>query len=448
MGCHWRLIEALLGGSEAMRKMGETYLPRQPKEEIDDWQYRLDTATLYPAFERTVEILAGKPFSKQLAIGDNVPARMRPWLDLVDMRRSLHVFSATVMEDAIAYGFAGILVDYPRAGNIKTQAEEKAAGVRPYFVHIRGKNILGWRSEVINGREELTQLRLLEVVEEEDGPYGTTTIEQVRLLEPGKWEIWRQSTDRRKKWILHEAGTTTLDKIPFVPVYGKFVGFMQGRPPLLALAEQNKDHWRESSDQRDSVRFARKRLLVFIGLDEASEIIASSSYGVKLPPQSDAKILQGSAESVEIGRKEIDTIEEQMRQSGAEMLVIRPGKITATQTHSEDQGNLCALQRIALDLEDSLDTALQFMADWVGEKQGGNVTVYKEFGQTSMDAAAAELLLKTNQAGKLSDELLFAEYQRRGILSPDVTYADEKDRLDAQGPAPGTMMDPAANAQR
>jgi hypothetical protein len=445
MGCHWRLIEALLGGSEAMRKMGEAYLPRQPKEEVDDWQYRLDTATLYPAFERTVEILAGKPFSKQLTIGDNVPGRMVPWLDLVDMRRSMHVFAATVMEDAIAFGLAGILVDYPRAGNIKTQAEEKAAGVRPYFVHIRGKNILGWRSEVRNGREELTQLRLLEVVEEEDGPYGTSTVEQVRLLEPGKWEIWRQASDRRKKWVLHEQGTTTLDKIPFVPVYGKFVSFMQGRPPLLALAEQNKDHWRESSDQRDSVRFARKRLLVFTGLDETSPIIASSSYGVKLPLNADAKILQGSAESVSIGRDEINTIEEQMRQSGAEMLVIRPGKITATQTHSEDQGNLCALQRIALDLEDSLDTALQFMADWVGEKSGGNVTVYKEFGQTSMDAAAAELLLKTNQAGKLSDELLFAEYQRRGIVSPDVKYADEKDRIDAQGPAPGEMTDPPSD---
>lgn len=446
MSCHWQLIDALLGGSEAMRRAGEAYLPRQPKEETDDWQYRLDTATLYPAFERTVEILAGKPFSKQITIGDNVPARMRPWLELVDLRRHLHVFGASVMEDALAYGLAGILVDYPKTEGIKTRADEAKTGVRPYFVHIRAKNILGWRSEVRNGREELTQLRLLEVVEEEDGPYGTSKIEQVRLLEPGKWEIWRQATDRRRKWVLHESGTTTLNKIPFVPVYGKFVDFMQGRPPLLALAEQNKDHWRESSDQRDSVRFARKRLLVFIGLDDTSEVVASSSYGVKLPTNADAKILQGSAESVEIGRKEIDTIEEQMRQSGAEMLVIRPGKITATQTASEDSGNLCALQRIALDLEDGLDMALQYMAEWVGEPSGGNVTVFKDFGAATLAAADAELLLKTNQAGKLSDETLLGEYQRRGILSPEVKFADERERIDAQGPAPGTMTEPALNA--
>lgn len=445
MAADWPLIAALLGGSAAMRRMGKTYLPQQPREDDEDWQYRLETATLYPAFERTVDILSGKPFSKQLAIGDNVPARIRQWLPLVDQKRDLHVFSAAVMEEAIAYGLSGILVDYPVASGVRTVADENAAGVRPYFVHIHCRDILGWRSQVINGKEELTQLRLLEKVEEEEGDFGSYVVEQVRVLYPGRWEIWRPVNDRRRKWVIYDQGTTTLSKIPFVPVYGKYVSFMIGKPPLLSLAEMNRDHWRESSDQRDSVRFARKRLLVLTGVTEGEEIAIGSNYAIKLPQGADAKVVQGSAESVSIGRDEINTIEEQMRQAGAEMLVIRPGKITATQTHSEDQGNLCALQRIALDLEDSLDTALQFMADFVKEPTGGNVTVYKEFGQTSMDAAAAELLLKTNQAGKLSDELLFAEYQRRGIVSPDVVYADEKGRIDAQGPAPGTMTDPALN---
>jgi hypothetical protein len=435
MALHWPLIEALLGGSEAMRKKGALYLPMQPREDKLDWEYRLNTATLYPAFERTVEILAGKPFSKQLVIGENVPARIKPWLDLVDMQRNLHVFAASLMEDAIGYGLAGILVDYPRAEGLRTAADEAAAGVRPYFVHIHAQNILGWRSEVINGKEELTQLRLLEVAEEADGDFGTYEVDQVRVLYPGRWEIWRQTTDRKKSWQVFDQGTTTLNKIPFVPVYGKRTGFMRAKPPLLALAEQNKDHWRESSDQRDSVRFARKRLLVLIGANPDGEIVAGANYAMNLPQDADAKILQGSAESVEIGRKEIDTIEEQMRQSGAEMLVIRPGNITATQTASEDQGNLCALQRIALDLEDAIDNALQFMAEWVGEKTGGNVTLYKEFGATSMDEAGAEILRKANQFGKLSDETMFLELQRRGIISPDLRFEEEATRIANQPPS-------------
>jgi hypothetical protein len=436
MAVHWPLIEALLGGSEAMRRKGTLYLPKQPREDALDWEYRLNTATLYPAFERTVEVLAGKPFSRPLVVKENVPARMVPWLDTVDLRRNLHVFAASLMEDALAFGLAGILVDYPRAEGLRTAADEAAAGVRPYFVHVRANQILGWRSQVIGGREELTQLRLLETVEEEDGDFGTISIEQVRVLFPGGWQIWRMATDTssNKGWKVYDEGVTTLNKIPFVPVYGKYVGFMRGKPPLLSLAEQNKDHWRESSDQRDSVRFARKRLLVLIGANTEDDIVAGSNYAINLPENADAKIVQGSAEAVEIGRKEIDTLEEQMRQSGAEMLVIRPGNITATQTASEDAGNLCALQRIALDLEDSLDQALQFMAEWIGEKSGGNVELFKDFAAASMDAATAELLLKTNQAGKLSDETLLAEYQRRGIVSTDVSFEDEATRIANQAP--------------
>lgn len=441
MAVNWPLITALLGGSPAMRKMGVTFMPIQPREDQADWQYRLDTATLYPAFERTVEVLAGKPFSKQLIIGENVPARMQPWMEAVDQRRNLHVFAASVLEEAMAYGIAGILVDHQptldREGKqlYQTKAAEAAAGVRPYFVHIHARNILGWRSATIAGREQLTQLRLLEQVEADDGEFGTVSIEQVRVLYPGRWELWRQGTGRRKTWELYEQGATSLKAIPFVPVYGKQIEFMVGKPPLLSLAEMNRDHWRESSDQRDSVRFARKRLLVLTGVEEGTEIVAGANYAVKLPQGADAKILQGSAESVKIGRDEINTIEEQMRQAGAEMLVIRPGKITATQTSSEDQGNLCAMQRIALDLEDALDAALMYMAQWVGEPNGGNVTVFKDFGATTMAEASMQVIAGMN----VSDETKFEEAQRRGIISPDRKWADERDRLDAQGPAPGTM---------
>lgn len=442
MAVNWPLIAALLGGSPAMRQKGKTFMPIQPREDQADWQYRLDTATLYPAFERTVEVLAGKPFSKQLEIGDNVPARMKPWLEAVDQRRNLHVFAASVLEEAMAYGLSGILVDHQptldKEGKqlYATKAAEDAAGVRPYFVHIHSRNILGWRSATVAGREQLTQLRLLEEVEVEDGEFGSVSIEQVRVLYPGRWELWRQGTGRRKTWERYDFGTTSLNAIPFVPVYGKQISFMVGKPPLLSLAEMNRDHWRESSDQRDSVRFARKRLLVVSGLEnDNSEIVAGSNYALKLPAGADAKILQGSAESVKIGRDEINTIEEQMRQAGAEMLVIRPGKITATQTTSEDQGNLCAMQRIALDLEDALDAALMFMAQWVGESNGGNVTVFKDFGANTMAEASMQVIAGMN----ISDETKFEEAQRRGILSPDRKWADEQDRLDAQGPAPGTM---------
>jgi hypothetical protein len=430
------LIKALLGGSRAMRAAGEEYMPRQPREDVTDWEYRLNTATLYPAFERTVEILAAKPFTKPLKPGDDMPEVMVSWMDSVDAvgkkGRNLHTFAANVCQDAIAFGLAGILVDFPRAEGLKTRADEVKAGVRPYFVHIRAENILGWLPSDAASVDELTQLRILEYASVPDGEYGSKRIEQVRVLGRGTWQTWRQA-GQGKKWMLHDQGATTMPTIPFVPVYGKRKGFMCAVPPMLALAEQNKDHWRESSDQRDSVRFCRKRMLVFIGIDpeHGDSVIAGANYAVNLPQGADAKIIQGSAESVKIGRDEIDALEEQMRQAGSEMLVIRPGKITATQTASENQGNLCALQQIAHDLDDALNTALQLMAEWVGQPDGGHVAVYKDFGAATLAEASADLLLKATLAGEMSRESLHEELQRRGIRSGDVTWDEEKKRIDS-----------------
>lgn len=437
------LIKALLGGSRTMRAAGEAYLPKEPKEDHEDWEYRVKTATLYPAFERTVEILAAKPFSKILKPGEDTPAVMLPWMDSVDVvgrkGRNLHSFAASVCQDAIAYGFAGILVEYPRADGvatnamgIATEADEKRAGVRPYFVQISVENILGWLPVEACSVDDLTQLRLLECASIPDGEYHTKDIEQVRVLGRGTWQTWRKAETGKKEWVLHEEGTTTLPTIPFVPVYGKRKGFMQAVSPMAALAEQNKDHWRESSDQRDSVRFCRKRLLVFSGITETDTVVAGSNYAVNLPMGADAKIVQGSAESVKIGRDEIDCLEEQMRQAGSEMLVIRPGQITATQTTSENQGNLCALQQVAHDLDDSLNTALQLMAEWVGEPEGGHVSVYKDFGAATLAEASADLLLKATLAGEMSKESFHEELQRRGIRSGDVTWKDERKRIEAE----------------
>lgn len=128
-----------------------------------------------------------------------------------------------------------------------------------------------------------------------------------------------------------------------------------------------------------------------------------------------------------------------MRQTGAELLVLKPGDVTATQVQSENEANRCALQRIVEDFEDSLDQCLQFMAMWVNEPDGGHVTLFKDFGAANLAEASAELLLKSNQAGKLSDETYFGELKRRGIVTPDATWEDEQEKIAEQGPALGTM---------
>ena len=127
MGRHWPLIDALLGGTSSMRDAGERYLPRWPAEEADSYRFRLSTATLHPAFSRTVDVLSAKPFSKALQLSDDVPARIRAWADDIDLEgRNLHVFAADLCEEALSHGICGVLVEYPRADGVRTRADEIA----------------------------------------------------------------------------------------------------------------------------------------------------------------------------------------------------------------------------------------------------------------------------------------------------------------------------------
>lgn len=433
------IITALLGGTTAMRKAGATYLPQWPNEDDDAYGNRVKTATLFPAFGRTCEVLTGKPFSKPITLDDDVPTRIKEWSENIDLQgHNLHAFAAAVCFHAISYGLCGILVDFPTAEGLRTKADEAAAGVRPYFVHIHAQSILGWRAQRINGIQTLTQLRFLEVVSVEDGQFGEKEIEQVRVLYPGRWEVWRESekadASGKKDWIKHSEGVTSLQKIPFVPVYGRRIGFMQGVPPLVELAHMNVEHWQSKSDQQTILHVARVPILFAKMLGDSPITVGAASAVKADDANADLKFVEHSGQAIKAGYDELLALEDRMRQVGAELLVIKPGNRTVAQTVSDNEAGMCSLQRIIQDEEDAIDQALQLMAEWVKEPEGGHIQIFNDFGVASLAEASLDLLREMNVDGTFSDESLFSEAQRRGVISPDRKWEDEKKRIKENTP--------------
>lgn len=441
MAAHWPKIDALLGGTAAMRAAKTTYLPQQPSESDEDYEYRLSTSTLFPAFERTCGVMAGKPFSKELTL-NGVPAAVEALLDDIDGEgRSLHAFASDVFTvGAIQYGFGGILVDFTRTdGEVKTKADEERLGARPYWVYVRHDQILGYKTALQGGRVVFTQLRIKEVQEEKDGEYGTKAVNCVRVLYQGRWELWRERANSGKAaYVLEEAGVTTLPYIPFAPLYGTRLGLMHGMPPLLGLADLNIKHWQHQSDQDDSARFARKRLLVFTGLTTDDKITIASDMALRLPPNADAKVVQGSAEAVTVGRTELEALEQQMIQTGAELLVATPGQRTATEASNDAEANKSQLQRIVESFEDALDLALQFTADWISAGGGGSVALFKDFAANSLSDASAQLVVTMAQGGLITKVTALKEMQRRSVLSPDLDADTEASLAKEAEPSLGT----------
>ena len=439
----WALAGALLGGTRAMRAAGKTYLPHWPNEDQDSYKTRLATSVLFPAFSRTVGTLTGKPFSKPVTVGDDVPPKIEEWMDDIDLEgRNLDAFAADIMECALGYGLCGILVDYPvKPENVKTQADEQAINLRPYFVHIKPDQLIGWMAARQNGAWVIQQLRIMECIEEPDGMFGTREVKQIRVLEPGKWATYRQNKDNAEQWDMYQDGVTSLAFVPFVPVYGERKGFMRGKSPLIEVAHMNVEHWQSASDQRTILHVARVPILVITGIeDEKFQLTLGASAAVKLPLNGTMEYVEHTGAAIEAGQNDLDKLEERMRQAGAELLVIKPGVVTATQVSTENAVGMCALQRISAGLEDAIDLALEYMATWSGLGVGGHVSIFSDYASANLSDASGQLIVTAQQGGLISKETAITELKRRGTLSSEVEADDEAEKIDAQGPALGGLL--------
>lgn len=434
----WALIDALLGGTPAMRKAGPRYLPPFPREDRDAYQTRLAQAVLFPAFARTTATLAAKPLSRPIGL-KNVASSIEPMLGNVDVKGTpLAAFVAQIIRAVLSHGLDGVLVDMPPANGARTIAEEKAAGLRPYLARYGTSSILGWRAQQDANGAYLTQLRLLEKVTEPAGDFEDKTIDQVRILEPGSWQVWRKikTTKGTEEWALHESGETSLKIIPFVFFYGIELDFGIGAPPLLDLAHLNVRHWQSWSDQENVLHVARVPVLFGKSFSEDDELVIGASTAIRTSNDAaDLKYVEHSGEAIEAGRKSIIDLEDRMRQAGAELTVQRPAVVTATQVRSDDEGNRSTLQQIAEGAEDGIARCLQLMGEFVGEKSQPEVELFKDFASEDLSEKGGDLLLRAAKDGHVSSETVFDHLKRMDIIAQGMSWEQEKKRLAQSRPA-------------
>jgi hypothetical protein len=133
-----RLPTALMGGTQAMRRLGNLYLPQEPAESPAAYSVRLNRSFLFNGFAKTVRDMAGKVFAKPIAVGDDVPPEIVRYTENIDLQgRNLDVFAHDVFTDTLPDGIGYILVEMDPApvdsdGNVVriTREEEKALNRR------------------------------------------------------------------------------------------------------------------------------------------------------------------------------------------------------------------------------------------------------------------------------------------------------------------------------
>lgn len=425
------LPRTLMGGTKAMRKAGTMYLPMEAAESPAAYKSRLDRSTLFNAFRKTVKDMTGKVFAKPIVLKDNVPSQIKTCAENVDLAgRHINVFAKDCFFDAMQPGIGYILTDMPtplatgsgRNGEV-TAADERNVGIRPYLCYIKAEDILGWKTETINGVVTLTMVRIRETATVPDGDFADASIDQVRVLKPGIWEIWRQAADGpdKGKWTLVQSGTTSLTKIPLAPIYINRTGFMIGEPPLEDLADLNVSHWQSQSDQRNILHVARVPILFGAGFNDTDDIEIGASRMVRASaPDSKLQYVEHSGAAISSGRDDLKDLEFQMQTQGLQLLVPQPGDKSATGEILDNAKENSPLAMMATALQDAIEQSFGFMAEFLGlgDDAGGEVEVNKEFGVTN--AQDIPNIIAAYQAGLIDAQTGIEELKRRGFLSDSV----------------------------
>jgi len=447
----WALVDALMGGTKAMRAAGEKYLPKWTLEDPSDYAARLKIATLFPAFEQTVKEMTGRAFADQVQLGDDVPAWIRDdvWPDVDRQGINGHAWARGWFAGALAKGLNHVLVDAPPAvlpdgREIRTQADQKAARAQPYLIRIAPERILGWK---VGSDGQLSQVRIT-WSRTEPGEFADKTIPQIRVYERVgegvakpfcRIRVYeeRENAGKQKEWveIPELAISTDIEVIPLVTCYTNRTGLLCAEPPLRELGYMNTSHWSQQCSTASLLQTAGVPILAAIGLNEENpKLLIGSKNAVMLPVGGDMKYVEHSGKAISAGRDALKDMEGQMKAIGAKLLEPGGATKTATQASEEASSSNSPLGAMVEDLEDALEQLLYVIGLYRNETTGGSVEVKADLDPDTAPIESMGVIGKMVATGGLSRATQFAEAQRRGIVSPELDWEEEQTRIETDGP--------------
>ncbi len=431
---HWILIEDLLGGTYQMRSKHRKYLMQEPRELDESYDNRLARSVCPPYYIRLERMLAGMLTRKPVRLNDTSDDIRTQLFDVDLMGNDLNVWTYETARKMIRYGHVGVLVDAPRTGQ----------GGRPYWVTYTPRDILGWRTEMIEGQLQFTQLRLLEKVSEPDGLYGEKITEQVRLLTPDSFEIHRK--DKNNKFSLYEEGTNPLNRIPFSVAYSNRLNLLESRPPMSDIAELNLKAYQIQSDLDNQLHISAVPMLAFYGFSQAAEeVSAGPGEAIAFPPDGRAEYIEPDGKSYEAQFKRLDRLEGQINELG--LAAVLGQKLSAETAEAKkidrSQGD-STMMVVAQQMQDMIDNCLQYHANYLG-KEAGSCFVNRDFLSQRLEPQEIQAYLALYTSGSITQKTLLEQLAEGEVLGDEFDVEEELESTETGGLV--TMAAPKKEAE-
>ena len=384
----WEIMKAVTEGTDYLRTNSETFLPLEPREDYDAYLARVNRAVFSPFTQRLIRAATGLVLRKPITLtGDPYWTEMFK-MDVDGRKSDLDEYARRLLMCSLTYGQSHILVDYPAPSGAVSLAEERQQNRRPYWIEVDPNNLYGWRLDRESNYGNLIQVRLGEKAVLPDGQFGEKVFDQVRVIEPGSYRVFRKkeqieemydvsdgssagsfeagSSDKDYKQV--ESGEFSLGEIPLVTIYSGKTDNLVSKPPLLDIAYLNIAHFQRQADLIHSLHVASQPMLVMEGYDDQTKDLAISvNYAMATQPGNKIYYVEPASSAFEAQSAEIKELQMQMATLGISTLSQQKFVAESADARRLDRVDTNSmLAMVSMELEQKLQKAFNLSAEYVG----------------------------------------------------------------------------------
>lgn len=458
---YWDKTDTIVEGYDAVKSAQDDFLPRFAEETNKDYNIRLQLTKFTNIYRDVLEGLAAKPFQEEIMlIGSDVPDELTRFCENVDgAGNNLTAFTSLTFFNAINSAVDWIMVDYPKTDSSRplSRAAAREQGIRPYWVHVLGRNVFEVRTIMVGSNEVISYMRVFE-------PSNSDAPDRVRVYERPlgggniMWELYEENEKAEKvedQMVLIDEGTLSIDVIPFVPL---ITGRREGKtfkihPVMRDAADLQITLYQEESALQFIKTMAGYPMLAANGVkpeikqDGTIEKLAVGPMKVLYSKpdgngnHGEWKYIEPSAHSMEFLKKSIDSTKQDLRELGRQPLTALSSQLTTVTTSIAAGKAKSAVGAWALMLKDMLENCFALTARYMGIDYETEVNVYTDFDNVSDTNADVDNLLQARQNGDLSQETLWFEMKRRKVLSPEFDANKEREKIIDEIPSDMVLED-------
>lgn len=416
-------MAAVCLGTDYLRHHKETFLPQEIREDDEAWLERVQKSVLTPYVLRLIENAASIVLRRPIeVIGDEY------WKDFIKdvdgLGSSLNEFAKTYLTDALRDGHAFTLVDAP-PDNAKTRTlyNARIEGIRPYFVPYAAAQCYGWRQATTAPYSPLSQVRLISkaVLPDESNTFKEDTVEQVRVIYPGKYELHTTTLMEPEKGTY---GNGKIKEIPLVTLYTNRMGMLTSTPLLIDLAYINLAHYRAQADRLHSIHIAAMQQLILEAHENSEFLIAGVNYALRLDPGNKGYYLQTDAAAYQAQKELLEDLEQQMATLGVTKLVGQKMVAESEGAKRLDQAQAnSTLSLISQELERCLNKMFQLAGIYAG-KEPPRIALDRDFDFSTLLGQDISVIGNLHKEGQLPTKM-FLQMLKYGEALPDSADIDK-----------------------